>query len=124
MSMSAEAGVFGPTSRDTISISVTIAPHVVVTEVFRPLRAQVGDGSGSLCIASSGLIAYRATLLARIDGRPETIDLPLTRKDTPSTDRQSCAQRAGTTATVNLDNQLVRGIRRSGEPATLLIVPD
>jgi hypothetical protein len=124
MPMSAEAGILGQTSRGTVSISVTIAPHVVVTEPSRPLRAQVGDGSGALCIASSGLISYRATLLARIDGRSEAIDLPLTRRDRLSADPRSCGQLAGAAATVRLDNRLVQAIRGSGVPATLLIIPD
>lgn len=124
ISTSAEAGILGPTSRNTVSISVTVAPHVVVSEVSRPTRLAAGDTATALCIGSRGLTAYRATLLARIDGRSEAIDLPLVRKGQLSADRQSCGQDVGAGATVHLDSRLAQAIRGSTEPATLLIIPD
>jgi len=120
--MSAEAGALGPTSRGTVSISITIAPHVVVSEASRPAQVAPGDTAEALCIGSSGLTAYSATLLALIDGRSEAIDLPLVRK-LPS-DQHICGQEAGEGAAVHLDGRMVQAIRGSAEPATLLIIPD
>jgi hypothetical protein len=121
-SMSAEAGVLGPTSAGSVSISVTIAPHVVVSEASRPAQVMVGDPAEAFCIGSRGLTAYRATLLASIGGRSEAIDLPLVRK-LPS-DQHICGQEAGEGAAVHLDGRMVQAIRGSAEPATLLIIPD
>ena len=120
--MSAEAGVLGPTSRGTVSISITIAPHVVVSEASRPTQIALGDTAEALCIGSGGLTAYRATLLASIGGRSEAIDLPPVRK-LPS-DQYICRQEAGAGAAVHLDGRMVQAIRGSAEPATLLIIPD
>lgn len=53
---SARAGELGPTSRATVAISITIAPHVAV----KP--ASVSDPSATatgLCIATNGLKSFR-----------------------------------------------------------------
>jgi len=120
--MSAEAGALGPTSRGTVSISITIAPHVVVSEASRPTQIARGGTAEALCIGSSGLTAYSAILLARVDGHSEAIDLPLVHK-LPS-DQHICGQEAGEGGAVHLDGRMVQAIRGSAEPATLLIIPD
>lgn len=121
--MSAEAGALGLTSRGTVSISITIAPHVVVRQASRPAQVALGDAADALCIGSSGLTAYSATLLTRTDGRSEAIDLPLMRKGQLPGDLE-CGQQVGASATLHLGARLLRAIRGSTGPATLLIIPD
>lgn len=124
ISASAEAGVPGPTSRGTVSISVTIAPHVVMSEASGSMRDGVGDTATALCIGSRGLTPYSATLIARVNGRSEAIDLPLVRSAQLPADSPGCAQGTGADATIYLDRGVMRAIERSTGPATLLIVPD
>jgi hypothetical protein len=121
---SAEAGVLGTTSRGTVSISLTIGPHVVVSEAPRPTGIAVNEEPEALCIATSGLPTYRATLLAGVNGHSEAIDLPLLRKSEVAADQQSCWQEVGAGTTVHVNGRALQTIRGSAEPATLLIVPD
>jgi hypothetical protein len=124
ISMRAEAGVLGQTSRDAISISVTIAPHVVVNREPRQALVGVGDTATAMCIGSRGFSGYSATLLARINGRSEAIDLPLLHRSQLPAAQQICGREVGAGAAVLFDNRVLQAIRDSTEPATLLIIPD
>jgi hypothetical protein len=124
MSMSAEAGVHGQTSHGTVSISVTIAPHVVVNREPRQALVGVGDTATAMCIGSRGFSGYSATLLARINGRSEAIDLPLLHGSQLPAAQQICGREVGAGAAVLFDNRVLQAIRDSTEPATLLIIPD
>jgi hypothetical protein len=120
--MNAEAGTLGPSSRGAVGISVTIAPHFVMSQSAQVNRTAVGNPAEPLCIASTGSTPYSATLLAQINGRYEALDLPLLRNDQLTADQQNCRQELGTA--VYVDRQILRVIRESSEPVMLLIVPN
>jgi hypothetical protein len=120
--MKAEAGTLGPSSRGAVAISVTIAPHFVMSQSARANRTAVGDPAEPLCMVSTGSAPYGATLLTEINGRSEELDLPLLRNDQLTADQQNCRQELGTA--VYVDRQFLRVIRESSEPVMLLIVPN
>ncbi|HET8720776.1 MAG TPA: hypothetical protein VFM24_02030 [Nitrospira sp.] len=59
---SAYAGELGPRSRDTISISVTIPPHVTVAPAAE-VSAEGSTAPNALCIGAAGLRDYRLAIV-------------------------------------------------------------
>jgi hypothetical protein len=124
LSMSAEAGTLAPKSRGVVAISITIAPHFVMSEAPRSTRMAVGNPAEPLCIASASSAPYSAILVGQVNGRSEAFDLPLLRNSQLPADQQNCPQELGTGTAVYVDSRVLRAFRESNEPVTLLIVPD
>jgi hypothetical protein len=102
----AAAGDLGPTSRGTVSISITIPPHV---RVSRPAGSAPSDLRG-LCVDGIGLGEYRVRILNAAGSQLGQDMLP---------GRLGGCASLGATAIANA----AVGPAESG-PMTLLIVPD
>jgi hypothetical protein len=102
----ASAGELGPTSRDAVSISITIPPHVRVS------RSAAADSPGAqaLCVVGSGLGDYRVRILDA-SGSPGGPDVD---PGGPS----GCGVGAAAAAARTVPADLAAG------PVTILIVPD
>lgn len=119
---SARAGEFGPTSRQTISISITIPPDVRV----RPARQDTDDPIDGLCLATKRLPRYR---IAFVDPKaPSGWDyaVPTTHLDRTSAS-PTCTPGQKAIDLTDLAGALIHAHQGGGslaEPLTLLIIPD
>ena len=102
----AAAGELGPVSRGTVSISITIPPHV---RVSRPAGATLSDSHG-LCLGGTGLGDYRVRVLDSAGSQLGQDALP---------GRSGGCAGPGATAIVN-----AAASPAEAGPVTLLIVPD
>jgi hypothetical protein len=114
----ASAGELGPTSRETISISITIPPHVMV----KPAKSGT-DGAvsaGAWCVSSNGVAHYHVALLSHDGTQVGTMPsgLPLPRQ-------AGCGPAARELVPVSVQfSNAADGKELPGEPAMLLIVPE
>jgi hypothetical protein len=101
---SASAGELGPISRASVSLSITVPPHVSI----RPSSERQGKESMQLCIGATGLRYYRVAAL----------DLESVRStEVRPSSSASCVPAAITAPADGPDSA-------RGGPVTLLIVPD
>lgn len=117
----AEAGTPGSTSRGTVSISVTIPPHVAVRGPSTERGA--GPRGGNICVAATGLSSYHVALMPAARGSPANDFRPTLPGGLPD-EQQSCGRDLGPGVAVHFDKQKMQAIVGSAGPATLLIVPD
>jgi hypothetical protein len=114
------AGELGSTSRGTVSISITIPPHVTATAA----SADGGEGKGGLCLRSNGFKSYHVALL---DGA-EPLRSSISFSDDPTapgSKQLPCAAsgvaREASRLIVGRESAARTSVDR---PLTLLIVPD
>lgn len=115
----ASAGELGPTSRGTISISITIPPHVMVKPVSlvnQDHRSSLSD----LCVATNGLQDFHLMVVDSVSGQERAIPSPV-----------QVAPGQGSCRGPGLGSQIVderpltaRQMPDAAPPLTLLVVPD
>ena len=108
----------GPTARGTVSISVTIAPHVAIA----PAAALVGAAAGgrALCFESNGFTQFHVALVRQSGAGPQfhkTLHPDPDRAE--ASDCSSGSALLPPVAAVTAEEKV-----SSGEPLRLLIVPD
>ena len=64
-STSASAAQMGPLSRGTVSISVTVPPHVIVTSA--PARFDASSAAPTLCVGTNGFSQYHLAMIRHSD---------------------------------------------------------
>jgi hypothetical protein len=121
-SVRATASALGPTSRGTVSISITIPPHV------RVIPAQAGKSSNAhdFCLETNGLQGYHVALLGPA-GSPQSFAFPaVSARSLETSSLAACVARRAANHVIGLD--LVHGLAAAASPGsaplTLLIVPD
>lgn len=112
-SSAAAAGEFGPTSRGTVSISITIPPHVVISSA--PTTANSGNTEG-LCVRANGIGSYHVVLV------PSAASPPVELQANPDADWCGAGAAAASSELLR-DGSAVRA-RLFSRPVTLLVTPD
>jgi hypothetical protein len=121
------AGDLGDASRDSVLISITIAPRLTVREVDQFDDRGPVNRDGNLCIATSPQTGtYHIELVAPVEHRSESNLLGQELVPRPSSE---AALRCGTLgsdvqALFSLGQNLQQSLRRPSEALTFLIIPD
>lgn len=108
----ASAGELGPTSRGTVSISITIAPHVEIG----PSRAAASSGDG-FCLRPTGIRSFHLTVVPSGASSPATVPVPL------SADGGALCAAAGAARRLLTGASAAAASAPSGA-VTLLVTPD
>ena len=111
----ARAGEIGATSRSTVSISITIPPHVIVNPVTAA-TGQTSRASTGLCVETNGFSQYHLALVRHSAAADQEELLP---QEIPTSKLSDCP--SGNTVQPSHLSQ-VEGT--TVEPLTLLIVAD
>lgn len=118
----ANAGTLGPTSRGSVSISITIPPHVRIASAA-PGAATAGP-AGALCLETNGIHDYHVAVLGS-EGpaleRPAVSPAPLFAAAPGG--RAICGEGARM-AVIDAAGGLSGSARSPQAPVTLLIIPD
>jgi hypothetical protein len=117
-SAGAGAADIGPTARGTVSISVTIAPHVAIA----PAAARVGAAAagGALCVESNGFTHFHVALVRQSGAGPQFHEVLH-----PAPDRAKASDCSSGSALLPPLGAATAGDQvSSGQPLRLLIVPD
>ena len=115
----ASAGELGPTSRGTISISITIPPHVMVKPVSL-VNQDHPSSLSDLCVATNGLQDFHLMVVDSASGQERAIPSPV-----------QVAPGQGSCRGPGLGFQIVdewpltaKKMPDAASPLTLLVVPD
>lgn len=109
----ASAADMGPVSRETVSISITVAPHVIVTPAAGTFQAS--SAGPTLCVGTNGFSQYHLALIRHSAGAEDEELL------------QSGGGRSGAACpgASPVMPQMLAGLETSSPgPVTLLIIPD
>ena len=120
--ISAPASAVGPTSRSTISITITVPPHIVLSRADSVTDSALDARVEDFCIGASGLASYHVAL-APSHGGLAPVGLR-THSGQQAGDPQLCGRDPGPGSVLHLDKAMVQTITGSAGPATLLIIPD
>lgn len=73
----ASAGEMGPTSGETVSIHITIPPHVQLSAPDELASGEAANVAHRLCVTSNGIGRYRVMLLSVADAREDHLSSPV-----------------------------------------------
>jgi hypothetical protein len=122
VSVGATAGALGSTSRGTVSISITVPPHVRVIPAQVPKSSNAHD----LCLETNGLQGYHVALLGPAGSSQSFASPPGNAAPLPTSNLAECGASGGSNHQIGLE--LVHGLAAAASPGspplTLLIVPD
>ena len=121
-SISARAGEPAPISRSSISITITVPPHIVLSRADSVTDSALDARVEDFCIGASGLASYHVAL-APSHGGLAPVGLR-THSGQQAGDPQLCGRDPGPGSVLHLDKAMVQAITDSAGPATLLIIPD
>jgi hypothetical protein len=117
----ARAGELGPTSRDSVSISITIAPHVAVSRAPQGTDIASPDDAG-FCVETNGMHDYHVAVLGAAGPARQQAAIS---RSLPAGGRMSCGG-AGSVSFAGIDpsDGDPRTSDHSSQAVTLLITPD
>lgn len=110
---SASAAQMGPTSRDSVSISVTVPPHIIVAPAVAKLDGS--SGAPKLCVGTNGFSQYHLVVV-RHSGATEQEEAL---RAGESSEVSACPGAVAVAPRMIADSEL-----SSRGALTLLIVPD
>jgi hypothetical protein len=111
----------GATSRGTISIRITIPPHVMVEPAHGEGASDEAVSARGLCVRSNGFTPYHLAILSP-SGTLESI--PTHQAASEPNPGSFCASANGDRPTGQLPDTFVRAAGSQGQGGTLLIVAD
>jgi hypothetical protein len=119
----------GATSRGTVSISITVPPHVLVSRLAGPDGGAVSEAGDSLCVAAVGYSNYHVALVPSREGATGLPDKGAARMSSEVAGESSClAGLAGQASEpgliLYLRHPATQPLAGSADALTLLIVPD
>lgn len=109
----------GPTSRATVSISVTIAPHFAVNAA-RSAALTALPGAPGLCIETNGFAQFHLMLVRHSSGAGE-------REEALQSDASAAGQSACGSGNALIPPLAARAVEEEASPAeplTVVVVPD
>lgn len=112
--IAARAGTLGATSRDSVSISITILPHIGIT----PPQVSSSSGATGVCLSATGVRNYHINVLRPGPSQPDS-QVESTLPPPAVADATLC----GMDAAVSIGRTKVLGVAPFGQ-VTLLVVPD